>query len=68
MNENTGYQRFAHPKNIANGKGRVMWADATRDCTGRTHEAGWVLPGGIRTQDEATARAVAVALNEMAGD
>lgn len=66
MHDDTGYARFAHPKNIAVDRGRVMWAGATTDSSGKFHEEGWTLPGGSRTTDEATARAAAAALNQMA--
>lgn len=58
---------FAHAKNITVGKGRVLWAPATTDTSGLEHEAGWVLPGGIRTQDLVAAHAAAMSLHDLIG-
>lgn len=50
---------FQHPKNILIGNGRVLWGTATTDISGTFHPAGWVLPGGRRTEVRALAELVA---------
>lgn len=42
---------FYHPKNIKIGLGRIIWTPETYFTA-----AGWVLPGGRKTADEAEAR------------
>lgn len=56
---------FQHPKNITVGTGRVLYAERgyTR-ATGGVLQAGWVLPGGQRTDDEARARMVAANIDK----
>jgi len=68
MRNDYGTVLFDHPKNITVGNGRVLWADVTTDTSGLIHEAGWVLPGGIRTTNLATAHAAAMALHTMIGE
>lgn len=62
--------RFESPFDITIGKGRIIWADtleytsnAGRYAKGTVLPAGWVLPGGERTQDRARAEAVALAID-----
>ena len=59
-----GWKLFVHPGNITVGKGRVLFAEAIND--GRTvMPAGWVLPGGRRTQDRDEAVAVATEIERI---
>ena len=62
--------RFESPFDITIGKGRIIWADtleytsnAGRYARGTVLPAGWVLPGGERTQDRARAEEVAIAID-----
>lgn len=54
--------RFESPFDITIGKGRIIWAEAT-EIKGTVLPAGWVLPGGERTQDRARAEEVALAID-----
>ena len=56
---------YFNPKNITFGFGRVLWARGCTDASGNAHHEGWVLPGGIRTQDERVATAAALLLDDM---
>ena len=56
MRENKEYFRFDHHKDIMIGKGRIVYEPA--------YEA-WILPGGIRTRDQARAELMAKTINEM---
>lgn len=56
MKENKEYFRFDHHKDIMIGKGRIVYEPA--------YEA-WILPGGIRTRDQARAELMAKTINEM---
>lgn len=63
-----GASVFQHPKNITVGTGRVLYAErgyarATLGMVG-VLPAGWVLPGGQRTDDEARARMVAANIDK----
>lgn len=52
-------------KSICIGIGRIEYARATTSrLTGKHYPAGWVLPGGERTQSETRARNVAMNINE----
>lgn len=61
----TGADVFAHPNNITRGKGRVMWGTEIDDPTRPYQPAGWVLPGGKRTQSRDVAEAVADRINQL---
>jgi hypothetical protein len=56
---------FDHPNNISRGFGRVVYALATTDRSGRYHPEGWVLPGGHRTCVRARAEAVADRIHNL---
>lgn len=56
---------FDHPKNIVVGLGRVLWGEHAISTTGESHQAGWVLPGGQRTQDEQHAYLAAAVLDQL---
>lgn len=58
---------YFHPWNITIGKGRILWAKAATCCSGIVHPAGWVLPGGARTQNRNVAQAAAMAIDVMSG-
>ena len=59
-----GWKLFVNENNIAVGKGRVLYAEAIND--GRTFmPAGWVLPGGRRTQSRDEAVAVATEIDRI---
>jgi hypothetical protein len=51
---------FAHKLNISVGRARVIWAPATE-----TRGAGWVLPGGIRTEHYGDAAAAAMVIDDL---
>ena len=57
---------FSHPKNIQIGEGRILWAPATTDTSGRVHPEGWILPGGHRTQDSFRAHEAASQIHAWA--
>ena len=57
---------FDDPRNITRGKGRIVYAPAAIDCSGKAHRAGWVLPGGERTTNEFFARIVADRIHDFA--
>ena len=57
---------FEDPRNITRGKGRIVYAPAAVDCSGKTRGAGWVLPGGERTTNESHARDAADWINDFA--
>lgn len=57
---------FEHPLDITVGRGRVIYADATTDMAGKHHPAGWVLPGGARTDDPERAVLAAESVNKLA--
>lgn len=61
----TSHAEFHSPHNICVGRGRVLWANATNDSSGRHHLAGWVLPGGRRTQSRDEALAVALRIDQL---
>lgn len=63
--EHYGVNVFEHKRNIRLGKGRIIYGPAVIDISGRAHPAGWVLPGGVRIQDEAAAHAAALALDHV---
>jgi len=56
---------FASEHNIVIGRGRVLWGPETTDANNRYHPAGWVLPGGKRTQSRDVAEAVAHRINQL---
>ena len=64
--------QFKHPNDITIGRGRIIWAEALTyegkhpPYQGETFPEGWVLPGGVRTQDRALAEAVAKQIDEIA--
>lgn len=51
---------FVDHRNIVVGKARVIWARAVDH-----RPEGWVLPGGLRTDNFAEAHGVAVRMNEL---
>ena len=55
---------FQHPKNITVGTGRVLYAERGYTRATGVLPAGWVLPGGQRTDDEARARMVAANIDK----
>lgn len=54
---------YTDEKKIYIGTGRILWGDYLIDSNGKAHQAGWVLPGGKRTTNEAKARLVAGKIN-----
>jgi len=54
---------FNDPRNITVGATRVVWAKATGP-----HSEGWVLPGGVRTQDRGRAVAHAMQMEALANE
>lgn len=56
---------FNHKKNITIRRGRIIWADETVSMTTGYHPAGWVLPGGQRTQIEAEAIEAALLIDQI---
>lgn len=69
--------RFEHEKNIQIGNGRIMWSDGSQPYILKTNgkgvvfaeegpkiEAGWVLPGGGRTNDKAVAEMAAMFIDQ----
>ena len=59
-----GAKVFEHPKNITVGTGRVLYAERGYTRALGVLPAGWVLPGGERTTDEALARMVAANIDK----
>ena len=60
--------KFTDPRNITQGKARVIWADAvTFDDGAEKWPAGCVIPGGWRTPDRFEAPAVAVKMDALMG-
>lgn len=55
---------FDDKRNIVRGGGRVIYAPAVIDSSGKAHREGWVLPGGERTTNEFRARDVADAIHD----
>lgn len=67
MNDFDKAPPFTHEKNITVGKARVIYAEAVVGMFEQIHPAGWVLPGGRRTQDYLEAYSAAVRMDkEMA--
>ncbi len=62
--EKFGALVFQHPKNITVGTGRVLYAERGYTRATGALPAGWVLPGGQRTDDEARARMVAANIDK----
>jgi hypothetical protein len=62
--EKFGALVFQHPKNITVGTGRVLYAERGYTRATGVLPAGWVLPGGQRTDDEARARMVAANIDK----
>lgn len=62
--------KFSDPRDICIGAGRIVWAtrllyDGFRDdMQGVVYQAGWVLPGGRRTQSKEEAEHAASAIND----
>lgn len=52
-----------HPKTIRLGVAIICYGDQTTDTNGILHKAGWVLPGGARTNNEAVATAIAARMD-----
>jgi len=50
---------FDDERNVTVGRGRIIWARATRPTVGPAVPEGWALPGGRRTTDKEEARAAA---------
>ena len=65
--ERDGWKLFVHPENIEVGRGRILYAEASvfPDAQGKTYPAGWVLPGGRRTQAREDAVAAAADIDRM---
>lgn len=69
---NREFFRFTNPLDITIGRGRIIWAEALTyegkhpPYQGEIFPEGWVLPGGVRTQDRALAEAVAKQIDEIA--
>jgi len=57
---------FQHPMNLRDGNGRIIWGPATIDRFGVHHPAGWVLPGGKRTQNRDIALTAAFNISKKA--
>jgi hypothetical protein len=53
---------FSDRRNIRVGQARVVYAEAHG-----AHPAGWVLPGGARTDNLDVARSCALRMNELMG-
>ncbi len=70
MNQNptleTARAEFSHPNNITIGKGRVLWGKEVIKDGKLIHPAGWVLPGGRRTNWREEAERVATVINRLA--
>jgi hypothetical protein len=56
MKDNREYFRFNHPKDITIGRGRIVYEPAY-EC--------WILPGGVRTYEQARAELVARTIDEV---
>lgn len=62
---------FSDPRDITIGAARIVWASRLRydghrsDMQGVTYPAGWVLPGGTRTQSKEEAEQVASTINTI---
>jgi hypothetical protein len=59
LDTGTAVDVFFHPKSIVVGTGRVLYAERST-----TRTAGWVLPGGARTDSRDEAERVATAINK----
>lgn len=55
--------KLHHPKTIRLGFAIICYGDQTTDTNGILHKAGWVLPGGARTNNEAVATAIAARMD-----
>jgi hypothetical protein len=63
MTQDHDYQpapAFADRRNLTVGRTRLIWAKATGPFT-----EGWVLPGGVRTQDFGRAMSYAVQMDAL---
>jgi hypothetical protein len=62
--------RFNDPRDIQIGYGRIIWAESLEykgknpKYVGRNLLAGWVLPGGERTQDKDIAERMAMTIDD----
>lgn len=63
--EDTGTASFYHRKNIQSGLGRILFAKATTPTDGLYRPEGWVMPGGIRTNDAARAKHAAEVIDVL---
>jgi hypothetical protein len=66
MSKNQDYHpapMFSDRRNITVGSTRIVWAE----CSGHL-DAGYVLPGGLRTVDRSRAHAAAVALERVSSE
>lgn len=57
--------RFDHTLNVTQGFGRVIYGEAGTKHDGTVLPAGWVLPGGRRTQNRQLAESVAAEINAI---
>lgn len=57
--------RFTDPRNLRIGRARIIWGDKTIKSDGTPLDAGWVLPGGSRTQNAAVALNAANIVNSL---
>lgn len=55
---------FDHPLDIQRGYGRIIYAEAI-DSPYLKMPAGWVLPGGERTNDKLRAELTAAAIHDL---
>lgn len=59
----TAQEVFFDERNIAIGKGRILYGNATQTRDGSIVQEGWVLPGGKRTRNRDLAETVARNIN-----
>ena len=64
-NKDDGARVFADGRNLAVGKGRILWGTATQTSRNMVYEEGWVLPGGQRTKNYDVAQAYASWIDEQ---
>ena len=56
MKDKREYFRFDHPKDIMIGRGRIVYEPSYET---------WILPGGIRTRDQARAELMAKTISDI---
>lgn len=67
MKPNDAFAVFDNPKNVVVGCGRVCWGEACYPADSPPVDAGWVLPGGRRTQDIEVALDMAALIDSICG-